>query len=467
MKNILLLIVVVVQLQSPTLLAQTDSPNIILIFADDLGYGDLGIFGNPEIKTPHLDQLAQEGQKWTHFYVADPVCTPSRAGLLTGRYPIRSGMTSKKRAVLFPDSSKGLPHSETTIAELVKTVGYTTAMIGKWHLGHLPDYLPMQHGFDSYYGIPYSNDMDANKKGPSAYKEGRNNPFFQPDYRDYNVPLMQNEKIIERPVNQSTITQRYTDQAISFIEENKEKPFFLYLAHSMPHIPLFVPEDIDIKAYSSLYAAVIHSIDSSVGKIAEALKLQGIANETLLIFTSDNGPWLSYTTHGGSAGPLRAGKGTTFEGGQRVPTVFWGPGIVTPKVVRDMGATLDLLPTVCELTGVSVPKDLKLDGSSLVNTLTKGEKSSREDFYYWAFGELHAYRKGPWKLHLKQRAPVNYDNAFILETPELYNLRSDIGERYDVAAKNTALVGAMKNDIAKHLEGMKDTLPDQLHWRIK
>ena len=335
MKNILLLIVVVVQLQSPILLAQTDSPNIVLIFADDLGYGDLGVFGNPEIKTPHLDQLAQEGQKWTHFYVADPVCTPSRAGLLTGRYPIRSGMTSKKRVVLFPDSSKGLPHSETTIAELVKTVGYTTAMIGKWHLGHLPDYLPMQHGFDSYYGIPYSNDMDANKKGPSAYKEGRNNPFFQPDYRDYNVPLMQNEKIIERPVNQSTITQRYTDQAISFIEENKEKPFFLYLAHSMPHIPLFVPEDIDIKAYSSLYAAVIHSIDSSVGKIAEALKLQGIANETLLIFTSDNGPWLSYTTHGGSAGPLRAGKGTTFEGGQRVPTVFWGCLLYTSPSPRD------------------------------------------------------------------------------------------------------------------------------------
>lgn len=466
MKKIRLVISLALLWQT-TVICQQKTPNVVLVFADDLGYGDLGSFGNPEIKTPHLDQLAKEGQKWTHFYVADPVCTPSRAGLLTGRYPIRSGMTSKKRGVLFPDSSKGLPHSEITIAELLKGKGYKTAMVGKWHLGHLPKFLPMQQGFDSYYGIPYSNDMEVTKEGEQAYIKGRHDPFFEPDYRHYEVPLLENDKVIERPVNQTTITQRYTDRAIEFIKANKNEPFFLYLAHSMPHIPLFKPKDMAILDHASHYAAVIHSIDNSVGQIIETLKTLQIEEETLFIFTSDNGPWLSYTTHGGSAGPLRAGKGTTFEGGQRVPTIFWSPGRVVPKVVREMGATLDLLPTICELANVPLPNNRVLDGQSLLKTLTSGVKSPREEFFYWAFGELHAYRKGPWKLHLKQRAPINYGRQIMLEQPELYHLRADIGERYNIIDKNPSLVANMKEDIRKHLESTKNALPDQLEARIE
>ncbi len=219
--------------------AQNSKPNFIIIFADDLGYGNLGIFGNPEIKTPNLDALVMEGQKWTNFYVADPVCTPSRAALLTGKYPIRSGMTSKHRAVLFPDSANGLPEKEITIAEILKLNGYKTTMIGKWHLGHLPKFLPTKQGFDTFYGIPYSNDMNGNQKARLKYKKGRDDPFFQPDFKNYNVPLIENEKIIERPANQNLITKRYTEKTIEFIQKNKSSPFFIYLAHSMPHIPLF------------------------------------------------------------------------------------------------------------------------------------------------------------------------------------------------------------------------------------
>ncbi|MDA8634268.1 sulfatase [Verrucomicrobiales bacterium] len=339
---------------------ESSKPNFVVIFCDDLGYGDLSCFGNPSIKTPYLDRMAAEGQKWTQFYVASPVCTPSRAGLLTGRYPIRNGMTSAKRVVLFPDSAKGLAPSEVTIAEVLREKEYATAAVGKWHLGHLPKFLPTNQGFDSYYGIPYSNDMDRVADAPN-YREMANDPNWYPDTNSYNVPLMDGEKVIERPADQNTITKRFTEKAVGFIEANQEEPFFLYLAHSLPHIPLFCHPDFRGKSLGSLYGDVIEEIDWSVGQVLETLRKTGLDKNTVVVFSSDNGPWLSFKTHGGSAGPLRAGKGTTFEGGQRVPTIFWGPGIVEPGMVTEMGSTLDLMKTFATMSGAESPSDRKMD----------------------------------------------------------------------------------------------------------
>ncbi|HAX93932.1 MAG TPA: arylsulfatase, partial [Bacteroidales bacterium] len=288
-------------------------PNFIVVFADDMGHGDIGAFGNPTIRTPNLDNMANQGQKWTNFYSAAPVSTPSRAALLTGRLPVRTGMSSEKRRVLFPDSNGGLPQSEVTIAKLLNDNSYHTAAVGKWHLGHFSPYLPTDHGFDSYFGIPYSNDMD--KIDPTDHFT----LVEQEKYQAYNVPLMRNGDIVERPADQRTITRRYTEETVKLIKEFRDEPFFIYLAHSMPHIPLFRSEEFKGRSAAGIYGDVIEEIDWSVGRILETLREEGLTETTLVVFTSDNGPWLTFRTHGGSPGLLRGGKGGTFEGGMREP----------------------------------------------------------------------------------------------------------------------------------------------------
>jgi arylsulfatase A len=438
-------------------------PNFIVIFADDLGYGDLGIFGHPTIKTPHLDKMAYEGQKWTSFYVAAPVCTPSRAGLLTGRLPIRSGMCSDKRRVLFPDSNGGLPQSEMTIAKALKENGYKTAAVGKWHLGHKSPFLPTDHGFDSYYGIPYSNDMD--KVEPTDHFTLAETERYQA----YNVPLLRDKEIIERPADQRTITRRYTEEAVAIIKSFKDGPFFIYLAHSLPHIPLFRAEGFKDVSVAGIYGDVIEEIDWSVGEILKTLKEEGLDENTLVIFTSDNGPWHTFRTHGGTAGMLRGAKGGTFEGGMRVPTVIRWPGKLQQGVVMEMATTMDLLPTFCKLSGTRLPAGRTYDGYDISPLLFGTGKSGREVVYYYRGEQVYAIRKGDYKAHFitqneygSQTAhPITIPPTEIKNTrtdedpPLLYNVNIDPSEKFNIAEDHPEIIAEIRRVLEEHLAGIE------------
>lgn len=433
-----------------SLLPAADKPNFIIIFTDDQGYNDLGCFGSKTIKTPHLDQLAAEGRKFTNFHVPCSVCSPSRAALLTGCYPKRIGM---HRHVIFPSDTHGLNPEETTIADLLKSQGYATACIGKWHLGHLPELLPRAQGFDSYYGIPYSNDMfHPDNKGKRAVR--RDASWKNPGncLTDWKAPLVENEEIIELPVDQRSITRRYTDRAISFVKQNKDQPFFLYLPHSMPHVPLFVPEDAYDPDPANAYKCVIEHIDSEVGRLVQTLRDLNLERSTYLIFTSDNGPWLQYKNHGGSADPLRAGKGTTFEGGQRVPCIMWAPGRIPGGTSSDaFTSTLDLLPTIASLIGTPLP-ERRIDGLDISETVI-GEAASprKEMLYYSSRGELQGLRQGEWKLLLLKgkggKKGKNKGNKST--TPHLFNLKDDIGETTNLAAKHPEKVKSLSRRMDK------------------
>jgi len=432
-------------------------PNVIIIFCDDLGYGDLGAFGHPTISTPNLNQMAAKGQKWTSFYTAASVCTPSRAALVSGRYPIRSGMCSDERRVLFPDSTGGIPSEEITIAEALKEVGYATACIGKWHLGHLPPYLPTEHGFDYYFGIPYSNDMDY-VGGENAFEKLR----YRPKSEYWNVPLMRNKKIIERPADQNTITQRYTREAVRFIKQNKKQPFFLYFPHSMVHTPLFASDDFDGVSRRGLFGDVMAEVDWSVGTLIKTLEEEKLTDNTLIVFSSDNGPWLSMLQAGGSAGLLRMGKGTTWEGGMREPTIFYWPGRIKPGTVMDMGSTLDLFPTVCALSGAEVPKDRVMDGDDLSPVLFNGQASPRETMIFYRGEQVYAARKGPFKAHyITQGSYGMGGERNEHEIPLLFNLEQDPSEKYNIADQHPEVIQEINQIVKEHKKTVKP-VEDQL-----
>lgn len=420
-------------------------PNFVILFADDLGYGDLGCYGHPTIRTPNLDRMADEGMRLTQFYCAAPVCTPSRAALMTGRLPIRSGMCSSTRNVLFPESAGGLPASEITLAEALKAKKYATACVGKWHLGHLPQYLPTRNGFDYYFGIPYSNDM-------------RNRP-------SRGVPLMRNEEIIEDPAIQETLTPRYTAEAAKFIRDNHDRPFLLYMPYTYPHVPLHVSDAFKGKSPRGLYGDVVEEIDWSVGQILDTLRSLGLTERTLVIFTSDNGPWLVKKTEGGSAGLLREGKGTTFDGGMRVPGIAWWPGrIKAGQTSLEMASTLDVLPTCLALAGIAAPSDRPLDGYDVSPALLGTGPSPRDRMFFYNGASIFAYRKGRYKVHMSTSS-YSQKGVERHDPPLLFDLLADPSEKHDVAADHANLITDMLKDVAAHQASFTPA-PDQLVARI-
>ncbi|HEX7140014.1 MAG TPA: sulfatase, partial [Vicinamibacterales bacterium] len=443
----------------------SDPPNIVIILADDLGWGDLGAFGNPNIRTPRLDQMAAEGQKWTSFYV-QPVCSPSRAALLTGRLPIRSGAYSAAMGpapgVFRESAAQGLPLDEITIAEALKARGYATEIVGKWHLGHLPAFLPMHQGFDTWFGLPFSHDMRMTAPRENGLQS---RAYYEPKPEYWDVPLMRNDQTIERPVDHRTLTKRYTEEAVRFIDANRSRPFFLYLAHNLPHIPLARSSEFVGHSAAGIYGDVIEEIDWSTGRVLDALKAAGIDRRTLVVFTSDNGPWLPFGTHGGSAGPLRGGKGTTWEGGVRTPAIFWWPGTVRPAVVTDIGSAMDLFTTSIKLAGGDVPGDRPIDGLDLRAVLTSAASGPRRlNFYYWN-NELRAIRKGDYKAHfITSGAYGEGEPRREHNPPLLFNLADDPGEHHDIAASHPDIVADLVREADAHRRSVKPGPPlfDQL-----
>ena len=445
---------------------QGQNPNIVIIFMDDLGYGDILNFGAIDYQTPNLEKLANQGMTFTNFYSAQAVCSASRAALLTGCYPNRIGI----KGALFPQSKVGLNESEVTIAEMLKEKGYSTAIFGKWHLGHQEKFLPLNHGFDSYLGIPYSNDMDRingetccpGSQYWQKYEDER------PESTNYNVPLIENNEIIERPADQTTITKRFSEKAVEFIKDNKENNFFIYLAHSLPHTPLYASDDFLGKSKRGLYGDVIEEIDYGMGRIIDELKKNNLDENTIVIFTSDNGPWLPFESHSGSAGLLRNGKGTTWEGGQRVPGIFWGAGI-KPAVIDGLGSTMDIFPTLLEMSNSTAIDDRIIDGVSLKNTLTKLEPSKREKIFYYRSREIYAVRYGEFKAHYITQGVYNYppgsNEKIILEKPLLYNLNIDPSEKYNIADNHPDVLAQIDKIVEMHKKNL-DSPEDLLKYRI-
>jgi arylsulfatase A-like enzyme len=414
-------------------------PNIVVILADDMGYGDLGCYGARDYPTPNLDRMAKQGVRFTDFYVAQPVCSASRTALLTGCYPNRVGILG----ALGPKAVHGISDREKTIADILKTRGYATAVYGKWHLGHHPRFLPTHHGFDEYFGLPYSNDMWP--KHPTA-------KF--PD-----LPLIEGDKVIATNPDQTRLTTWYTERAVKFIEKNKSRRFFLYVPHNMPHVPLHVSDKLKGKSGHGLYADVIMEIDWSVGQILAALKRNGLDQKMLVIFTSDNGPWLSYGDHAGKAGPLREGKMTTFEGGLREPFLARWPGQIPPgSVCREPAMTIDLLPTLARLAGAKLP-DHKIDGLDIWPLLSsqRGARCPHEALFFYWNNDLEAVRSGRWKLHFPH-AYNSLEKGGAGGKPgklgkrrielSLYDLEKDPGETTNVATKHP--------DMVKRLQGLAD-----------
>jgi arylsulfatase A len=384
-------------------------PNIVYIFADDLGYGDLSCYGAKDINTPNIDQIAKQGIKFTEFYSASSVCSPSRAALLTGRYPQRMGINT----VFFPESFTGIPDTEITIPEILKEKGYATGIVGKWHLGHHYQYLPLQQGFDEYFGIPYSNDMES-------------------------VVYMRGNEVESYKVKQQYITKTYTKEAQKFITKNKDNSFFLYIAHSMPHVPLYASEEFIGTSKRGLYGDVVQELDWSVGQILKSLREHGILENTLIVFSSDNGPWLAMKEDGGSAGDLREGKTFTFDGGMKVPTVaMWKNRIPQGIINTEVASQMDWFPTIANITGSSIPKGLVIDGLDISKVLTDKGNRKNSDLLFLDGKQLQGYRSGQWKVKLPYKGfRGNKWKQFVkAHDTLLFNLNTDPGEKNNLFEK--------------------------------
>lgn len=422
-------------------------PNFVIVFIDDMGYADVGCFGAEGYETPNIDRLAADGVRFTDFYAAASSCTPSRAALMTGCYPQRVGLPH----VLGPGAKIGLSDGEMTIAQMLKPLGYATACYGKWHLGHHPQFLPTRHGFDEYFGLPYSNDM---------WPRHPENPKGYPD-----LPLVEGERVVAYDPDQTQLTTWYTERAVRFIEKNKDRPFFVYLPHSMVHVPLFVSDKFKGKSKRGLFGDVVMELDWSVGQVRSTLERLGIDGNTMILFCSDNGPWLSYGDHAGSARPLREGKGTSFDGGQREPTVMCWPGrIPGGRVCGEPASTMDILPTIAGLTGAKLPEH-KIDGKNIWPVISGEAESPHEAFFYYRGWNLEAVRSGKWKLHFPHGyrtlagrpggaggIPAKYEQARI--NVALFDLENDIGEQNNVAADHP--------DIVEKLQQLADAMREDL-----
>ena len=453
-----------------------ERPNFVYIMADDQGYGDLGVQGHPYIRSPNIDRMAREGVRLTDFY-AQPFCGPSRAALMTGSYPARVSLAFNH----IPRARTGIHPNEITLAEILEGRGYATAIVGKWHLGDAPEFLPTRHGFSSWYGLPYSNDMwpyhpkilereDEDERMRASRKRARYTGYAQSDQTyplDWfpPLPLMRNEEVVELNPKQEELTRAYTDEAIGFLREHREEPFFLYLAHSMPHVPLFRSRRYEGKSLRGRYGDVIEELDANVGRLLDALEEMGLDDETLVVFTSDNGPWIEYGFDAGSAGMLRGSKGTNYEGGVRVPFVARWPGRIPEGLVSsEIVANLDILPTFAKLAGAEVPGDRTIDGRDVWPVLSEaGAESPRSSFFYYAGGmryraedgppkndpTLEAVRSGKWKLFVAMAGDEKE-----IEARELYNLLEDPSERVDMAAKEPEVVERLR----KMAESFNDNL---------
>ena len=444
------------------------TPNIVLILIDDMGYGDIGRTGANQYETPNLNRLADEGMQFTWYYSPQAVSSASRAGLLTGCYPNRIGISG----ALMPWAKIGISSGETTIAQMLKTKGYSTCAIGKWHLGHQRKFLPLQHGFDEYYGLPYSNDMwPVDYDGvPMRLKDTSNFKMHYPP-----LPLIEgNEKVAEvnTLADQDKLTTDYTEHAIKFINQHKDGPFFLYLPHSMVHVPLGVSAKFRGKSKQGMFGDVMMEVDWSIGEIMKALKENGIEKNTLVIFTSDNGPWLNFGNHAGTTGGLREGKGTSWEGGQRVPCIMRWPGVIEEGTIcSKLASSIDILPTLAAITGAPLPEK-KIDGVSLLPLMT-GEKDAsprHEFYYYYQQNSLEGVQRDYWKLVLPHtgRSYVGCipgkdgwpgkTTTLTITKPELYNLRRDPGERYDVSAVYPEIVKKLQSLADKAREDLGDDI---------
>jgi len=444
MKYLLRILAAIIFASPAALPAAATQPNIVLIFIDDLGYGDVGPFGSTKNRTPNIDQMAREGMKLTSFYGA-PVCTPSRAQVLSGCYAKRVSLPD----VIFPACPIGISAKERTVAELLKGAGYATMCIGKWHVGDQPEFLPTRHGFDHYFGLPYSNDMGGSETGPpAAGAKPKGSPL---------LPLVRDDRVIETlaPAAQDRLTERYTDEAVKFITENKAKPFFLYLPHTAVHVPIHPGDKFKGHSNNGSFGDWVEEVDWSVGKILDTLRDLKLADNTLVIFSSDNGPWLTQGKNGGTAGPLRGGKGGTFEGGMREPTIAWWPGKVPAASTCDaVAGNIDFLPTFAALGGAALPKDVTIDGRDMTSVLLgKSQQSPREAHYYFSSNRLEAVRSGPWKLAISRQSenmggPKKTGTPAAEFVPTLYNLDSDIGETHDVAAEHPEVIERLQKLIA-------------------